>query len=38
MIESSIASANATKRDKESGQGSLFDMLSEEDQADLCEV
>ena len=38
MIESSIASANSTKRDRESGQGSLFDMLSEEDQADLCEV
>ncbi|MBO5959860.1 MAG: DNA polymerase III subunit alpha, partial [Lentisphaeria bacterium] len=38
MIESSIAEANATKRDRESGQASLFDLLSEEDQADLCAV
>ncbi len=35
MIEGAIAGANTAKRDRESGQGSLFDLLSEEDQADF---
>ncbi len=35
MIDSAISSANQTKRDKESGQGSLFDMLSGDEQDSL---
>lgn len=38
MIDSAIASANASKRDKDSGQGSLFDFLSEEDQKGMTDV
>ena len=38
MIDSAIASANNTKRDRESGQGSLFDLLSEEDQGEMAAV
>ncbi len=35
MIDSAIAGANSVKRDRESGQGSLFDLLSAEEQADM---
>ncbi len=38
MIEGAIAGANSAKRDKASGQGSLFDLLSEEDQADMSDM
>lgn len=38
MIEESIAAASSAKRDKASGQASLFDMLSDEDQGDVSGV
>ena len=38
MLEPSIAAANTRKRDKESGQGSLFDILGDDESMKLDEV